>query len=268
MTLEQILADPNTFADTIEMPIGTEKITLGQLRSLSNSRQKELSDKIASATSQETVARDTAMKAANLLSELQTAKEKLIEQKTTPPTEDDFDKEEFWGPVRKRFSERDKKIEDAIKGLDALTKAVTQVSTIWAEDRWAGQFEKVSPRLKKVDQYKDWDYTKVRDYAVQNKILDKHGLPSVENAVMELTKATEIEQIKKEAYEEGKKAGQSRARLETMAKPASASGGRGVAKGKSAVAEYGFEGLGDDVMNDPELAEQIANLSSLDTLTQ
>lgn len=264
MTLEQILADPNTFADSIEMPIGTEKITLGQLRSLSNSRQKELSDKIASATARETVANDTASRAANLLSELTTAKETLLAQKTTPPTEDDFEKEEFWGPVRKRYSAQDKKIDDAVAKLDALTKAVTQVSTIWAEDRWQGQYEKVSPRLKKVDQYKDWDYTKVRDYAASNKILDSHGLPSVEKAVMELTKASDLEQIKKEAYEEGRKAAQSRARLESMPRPSSASGGKTLPKGKSSVEENGLEGLGDDVMNDSELMEQIAGLQNLD----
>jgi hypothetical protein len=263
MTLEQILSDKNTFADNIEFTIGNEKVTLGGLRELSATQQKNLSDKIAAASSQENVARDTAMKAANLLAELQTAKETLSSQKTVSPTEDDFEKDNFWDPVRKRFSGSDKKIDDAIAKIDALTKAVTQTATIWAEDRWQSQYEKVSPRLKKVDQYKDWDYTKVRDYAAQNKILDSHGLPSLEKAVMELTKANDFEQVKKEAYEKGLQEGRTKARLETMPRPASASGGSPRPKGKSAVEEVGLEGLGDDVMGDPELAELAASLGDI-----
>src|SRR5271166_419791 len=263
MTLEQILADKTTFTDGMEITLGAEKVALGALRDLSARQQKELSDKIAGADQRETAARDTAMKAANLLSELQTAKETLTAQKTAPPTEDDFEKEEFWSPVRKRFTERDKKIDDAISKIDNLTKAVTQVSTIWAEDRWQGQFDKVAPKLRKVEKYKDWDYTKVRDYASTNKLLDAHGLPSVERAVMELTKETDLEVIRKEAYEKGLKEGKTNARLESMPRPSSASGGKPLAKGKSAVEEVGLEGLGDDVMADSELMEQIGALQDL-----
>lgn len=266
MTLEQILADPKTFADNIEMTIGTEKVSLGDLRGLSANQQRQLSEKIAGADQREKVAQDTAMKAANLLAELEVARQGLVAQKTTPPTEDDFEKEEFWSPVRKRFTERDKKLDDAISKLDNLTKAVTQTATIWAEDRWQGQFEKVAPRLKKVEAYKDWDYTKVRDYAATNKILDSHGLPSVEKAVLELTKANDIETIRKEAFEEGQKAARSKARLESMPRPSSASGGKGLPKGQSAVETIGLEGLGDDVMNDSDLMDQIAQLQTLDTL--
>jgi len=262
MTLQDILNDKNTFADNIELTIGTEKVTLGGLRELSATQQRQLSEKMAGADQREKAAQETAMKAANLLAELETAKQTLTAQKTTTTTEDDFDKEEFWGPVRKRLSERDKKIDEALAKLDALSKSVTQAATVWAEDRWQSQFEKTASRLRKVDKYKDWDYTKVRDYAATNKILDAHGLPSVEKAVAELTKESDLELAKKEAYEKGLKEGKTNARLESMPRPSSASGGK-VAKGKSSVEENGLEGLGDDVMEDPELMDMISQLGNI-----
>src|SRR5712664_1340126 len=118
MTLAEILADPKTFTDGMEMTIGENKVTLGDLRNLSARQQKDLSDKIAAADGREAEARETATKAANLLAQLEDASTKLREQKTTLTTDDDFDKEEFWGPVRKRFSDRDAKIDQALKGIE------------------------------------------------------------------------------------------------------------------------------------------------------
>jgi hypothetical protein len=259
--IQAIFNDKTTFTDTMELTIGDKKFTLGDLRGLSDSQQRQVAEKIAGADRREAEARDTATKAANLLAELETARTKLVEQKTKPATDDDFDKEEFWGPVRKRFTERDEKIDQAIKGLDALTKSVTQAATIWAEDRWQAQFEKNAPRLKKVDQYKDWDYAKVRDYAAQQKLLDNHGFPSVEKAILELTKASDIDTIRKEAYAEGMKAAKQRNRLDNQPRPSSATGGKQPAD-KSAVAEMGLEGLGDDAMNDPELMEMFAQIQN------
>ena len=264
MTPEEIQAifnDRTTFTDTMELSIGDKKFTLGDLRGLSARQQQQVAEKISGADRREAEARDTAMKAANLLSELEKAREGLIAQRTQVPTEDDFDKEEFWGPVRKRFSDRDAKIDQALKGIESLSKSVERAATIWAQERWQGQFKEVSPRLKKVDAYKDWDFKKVLDYATERKIVDDYGFPSVERAVLELTKANDIEQIKKEAYAEGMKAAKQKNRLDNQPRPSSASGGRQPAD-KSAVAEIGLEGLGDDAINDPELMEMFAQIQN------
>jgi SOS response regulatory protein OraA/RecX len=267
INLEQILADKNTFPDTIETTIGDQKVTLGDLRGLSARQQKELSDKMAGATQRETQASETALRAANLLSELEKVKEDLKSQKAAPPTEDEFDKEDFWKPARERItkvvSERDAKIDKALKAIEQLSGTVERAATIWAQERWNVQFDKVAPRLKKVDAYKDWDSKKVIEYATQHKIVDDYGFPSVERAVAELTRATDIDTIKKEAYEEGLKKGRLSTRMENMPKPSSASGGAARKPGTSAVEEIGLEGLGDDVMADPELMEQLAALSDL-----
>jgi hypothetical protein len=261
MNLEQILADKTTFADGIELTIGSEKVNLGQLRELSATQQRSLSEKISGAERREREAEDISLKAGNLLAELEKAREGLVAQRSTKneTTDDDFDKEEFWSPVRKRFSDRDTKIDQALKGIEALSKSVEKAATIWANERWQSQYEKVSPRLKKVEAYKDWDQKKVLDYATERKILDDYGFPSIERTVLELTKANDIEQIKKEAFEAGKKSAEQRKRLDMQPRPSSATGGRQPAD-KSAVAEIGLEGLGDDAMNDPELMEMFAEI--------
>lgn len=268
MTLQEILANKGTFGDDIELTIGTEKVNLGQLRDLSAKQQKDLYDKIAGADRREKEAQATALQAADALTAIQQIRTNLEQQKSTKQENnsgDDFDTSEWWAPVRTRFSERDKKIDDAISKLDNLTKAVTQTATIWAEDRWQNQFEKNSPRLKKVEAYKDWDYTKVRDYAAANKILDAHGLPSVEKTIMELTKANDMQTAADEAYQRGLKEGRTKTRLESMPRPSSATGGKS-GKGKSAVEEVGLEGLGDDVMDDADLMDQIAKMQDIGSL--
>jgi hypothetical protein len=265
MTIQEILAATDTLPDSTEIPFGEHKVKLGDIRGLTAKEKKDLSEKMAGAESREKEARDTAMKAATLLSQLEEARTKLVEQKTTPVSDDDFDTSEWWKPVKTRFEARDKKIDEAITKLENLTKAVTQTATIWAEDRWQSQYERNAPRLKKVEAYKDWDYTKVRDYAAANKILDAHGLPSVEKTILELTKANDLETARKEAYEEGLKKGRTQQRMDNMPRPSSASGGK-AAKGKSAVEEMGFEGLGDDVMGDEEIMESLAKIQDIGSL--
>jgi hypothetical protein len=261
MNLEQILQDKSTFTDNIELTIGTEKVTLGQLRDLSSKQQKEISDKIAGADRREAEARDTAMKAANLLSELEKARETLTAKREQPPTPDDFEKEEFWSPVRARLATEQKEREELKKSLDGISKSLERAATIWAQERWQGQYKEVAPRLKKVEQYKDWDYKKVLDYATEHRVMDEYGFPSIEKTVMELTKANDIETIRKEAYEKGKNDAAKRNRLDSQPRPSSASGGRQPAD-KSAVQEVGLEGLGDDAMNDPELMEMFAQIQN------
>src|ERR1035438_3524910 len=259
MTLEQILNDRTTFEDGIELVIKGEKVNLGQLRDLSATQQKSLSDKIAGADQREAQARDTAMKAANLLSELETARQNLSTQKQTPPTDDDFEKEEFWSPVRGRIGKLMSALEEERKEREKMAKSLERAATIWANERWDGQYEKSSSRLKKVDAYKDWDRQKLLDYATERKIVDDYGFPSIERTVAELTKANDIETIKKEAYEKGKADASQRKRLDQQPRPSSASGGMQPAD-KSAVAEMGLERLGDDAMNDPELMEMFAEI--------
>ena len=264
MTLEQILADKNMFADTIELTINNEKVNLGQLRELSTKQQQALSDKMAGADKREAEARDTATKAANLLAQLEEARAGIAAARTEKPTDDDFDKGDWWSPVRDRLAVRDKKFDALESAVGTLTKSVQQAATIWAKDRWRNQYDREAPRLKKVKEFENWDFDKVLAYATEKKVFDDDGMPSVERAIKELTKANEIETIRKEEYERGLQAGKNKARMDSMPRPSSASGAGKLPKGKSAVEEFGLEGLGDDVTNDADLMQQLGQLSELE----
>lgn len=256
MTLQEILADSKTFTDDMELQLGDNKIKLSDLRGLTSRQQKDLSDKLQAAAERERQATEMATKATEIFNDLSAQKAAASAQPTVSDDGDDFDTNNWWTPVRKRFSERDKKLEEAIAKVDTISKAFEKAATMFATDRWTSQYDRIAPRLKKSKEYADWDMPKLRDYAAKNQLIDEFGFPSVEKAAAALTRTDELEEIKRQAREEGLKEGLTRSRLERLNRPSSASGAKPV-KGKSSVEEFGLEGLGDDVMSDDELVEQI-----------
>jgi hypothetical protein len=256
---QDILDDEKTFADSIEFELGGRKVTLGDVRGLSRKKQQELSEKLADTERRRTEVLDLATKAAELKATLEA---QVAEAgKTRPnPTDDDFDKDPFWEPVRKRVAAESASAKELKDNLTKLTNAMTMATSIWAEDRWQGQFERGKTRLKG-DKFKDYTYEKVRDYAATNKILDKHGLPSVERAILELTKEDEKQVAIDEAFQRGLKEGQVKGRMGVMSRPTSAAGIK--VPEKSVVAEKGLEGLGDDVAEDPELMKMLSDLGAV-----
>lgn len=258
MNLEEILADEKTFADSIEFELGGRKVNLGDLRGLSRKQRTDLADRMADTERKRAEVLQLAEQAANLKNSLDA---QLAEAgKRAAPT-DDFDSDPFWGPVKKQFApltEINKKLEAKVTSLE---NAANQMAKIWAEDRWRSQFDRSKERLKG-DKFKDMTYEKVRDYAGTNKILDSYGLPSVEKAILELTKEDEIQTKVDEAFQRGLREGNVKGRMGVQPKPTSASGGAKLPE-NSMVAKKGLEGLGDDVAEDPEMMEMLSKLGAM-----
>ena len=256
---QDILDDEKTFPDNIELTINGKQVTLGDVRGLSRKKQQELTEKMADTERKRAEVLELATKAADLEAKLRQQLEDSGRPKPTP-TEDEFDNDPFWAPVRKRLAgpqETIKKLDETVK---TLTNQLSQAAAIWAEDRWHSQYERAKPRLK--DKAKDWTYEKVRDYAAQNKLVDSFGLPSVEKAIMSLTQEDELQARVNEAYEKGLREGTTKGRMGVQPKPTSAAGPP--RPEKSAVAEKGLEALGDDVQNDPELMNMLSELGAID----
>jgi hypothetical protein len=135
------------------------------------------------------------------------------------------------------------------------------MASVWAEDRWQGQFARGKDRLKG-DKYKDWTYEKVRDYAANQRLFDGFGFPSVDKAIDAITQQDEMERKIQDARAQGLKEGELKARLGAMPRPASAAGAVKVAE-ESSVSKNGLEGLSDDVVNDPELAKMLSDLNAM-----
>lgn len=260
MEFSQILEDAKTFGDDISLEINGQKVTLGDIRGLTKKQQQALSEKMADTERKRTEVMQLAEQAANLKNSLE-AQIAEVNKRVTPSANDDFENDPFWAPVRKQLSGPQETIKELKGTVKQLTDSVTKIAGIWADDRWQSQYERAKPRLK--DKAKDWTFEKVRDYAAQNKLVDSHGLPSVEKAIMELTKEDELETIRKEAYERGLREGNTKGRMGVQPKPTSASGGVKQPE-NSMVAKKGLEGLGDDVASDPELMEMLSNLGAVD----
>lgn len=255
MNLAEILADSETFTDDMEMQLGEHKVKLADLRGLTSRQQKELSEKLQAATEQQREALDMSEKATGIYNNLKKLEEESAARRSSEDA-DDFDTNNWWTPVRKRMTAQEKQVQEAMKKVDDLTASFTKAATMFVTERWNNQYERVAPRLKKSKEYGGWDMPKVRDFAAKNQIVDEFGFPSIERAVAQLTRADDIEEAKRQAREEGLKEGLQRARLQTQARPTSATGAK-PQKGKSAVEELGLEGLGDDVMSDDELMSQL-----------
>jgi hypothetical protein len=257
MNLQDILSDSKTFTDDMEMQLGEHKVKLADLRGLTAKQQKDLSDKIQAATQREQEALQTASKATEIYNNLAKQQAEFEAARGKQPTgeEDDFETNNWWTPVRKRMTAQEKQLKEAIDKVTQLNSAFEKAAVMFASDRWNSQYERVAPKLKKSKEYSDWDLTKVREYATKNQIVDEFGFPSVEKAVALLTRADDLEEAKKQAREEGLREGLQRARLSTQSRPTSATGGKKT--GKAAVEEFGLDGLGDDMADDPELMEAL-----------
>lgn len=263
MTYEDIIKDDKNFADGLEIEISGQKVKLGDIRNLTKKQQADVTQRLNELQSERENVKKLSEQAANLYATIKEQADRGDPGRTTAaPSPDEFETDPVWEPVRKRFkdiSDHNKKLEES---NTQLLNAMKSATLIFAEDRWQSQFERGKDRLKKNDKYKDWGYDKVRDYAAEHKILDKFGLPSVEKAIFDLTKEDELEAAKRDAYERGLKEGRTAGRMSSMARPTSATGP--VKPEKSAVAERGLAGLGDDVANDPDLMQMLAEVGAID----
>ena len=258
MEFTKILQDEQTFPDSAEITMGNEKVTLGQIRDLSRSQQKAITERMDALQRERDEVKTLATTAADLMTKLNTqaATEPV---KTTPS---DFDADPWWEPVRSKLSPIEKAIKEVQDTQKAINSALERSATIWATDRWKSQYAGVKDRLKP-DKYKDWTFEKVRDYAAQQKILDEYGFPAVDKAVEVITREDELERIRQEAYEKGAREGSVKGRLATMARPTSSAGAKHTAEAGLDPSKN-FEDLGDVALSDPSIAKMLADINAID----
>lgn len=257
---QEILDDSKLYPDDIALTVNGKNVTLGELRGLSKKQREAFDAKAADLDKKRNEAAAIATKAAELQAEL----EKKIAAAGTvrpSPSDDEFDNDPFYAPVRKRFSgltDEQKKIAETINGLQKLA---TNMTALYMDDRWGRQYDANKTRLG--DKAKEWTREKLRDLAAEKKLLDAAGLPSIELAINSVVGEDELSARIKAAREEGLREGMTRARVSAMPRPTSATGGAPPSQ-KPVVAEKGLEGLGDDVANDPDLMRMLSDLNALD----
>lgn len=259
MAYTDIFKDESTFPDTLEVTLPNgNKATLGEIRELTRSQQRELAGQMELLTKERKEAQKIATDAADLMNKIQSQPQLEPAKQTTP---DDFATDPWWEPARKAINP----ILDTLKEIQASQKAqqeaVARAASIWAQDRWKGQYERGKERLKG-PKYADQTFEKVRDFAAQNKILDEYGFPDIGKAIESITREDEIERIKREAYENGLKEGAVKGRLGATPRPSSAAGAP-KPDGVGLKPDGNFNDLGDAVMSDRDLAEAFSQLAGL-----
>jgi len=248
-----------------EFELGGKKLTLSAIREATATQQKKLEASLKDAEAKRQQAAGDAEKAAAILNNLQSlekSQKESLERSQSASPEDDWDTNNWWTPVRKRLEPLSKQNQELAQQVKQLNDALGRAAQIWAEDRWHGQYDRLQERLKKSPKHKEMSYEQVRDYAAQQRLIDSYCFPSVEKAILELTKEDDIERIRREAREEGMKEGMQRARLNATPRPTSASGGKPPA-GKHVDPTRNLEDLGDVVMEDPELREMLSQVQGL-----
>jgi hypothetical protein len=259
---EEILKDSKTYTDDMKITLGDKEVSLGDIRKLTSAQQEKVTQHLKDAQADRERAAALAKEAEGVLNNLRTAQQTVERKEKVEASPDEFETEAYWEPVRKRLTaeqaERNR-VEDQLK---QLTGTITNAVTIWSRERWQNQYDRVQDRLKKSDQYKDWDVDRLIKYAADNKKLDSFGLPSIEAAVSELTKVNEQDEIRKNAYEEGLRKGRTEGRLNLQNRPTSAAGGR-PRQTPQLDPNQNLNDLPDVVMADDDLNEMLASLGAL-----
>ena len=266
MDFAAILADDKTFTDDIEMTIGAEKVTLGQLRDLSKKQQATLTEQMNTLSRERNEVKELAVKAADLLSKAQPLADagvtKQTEQRSTP--EDYWDTDPLYEPVRKRLSPLENQIKEQNNLIAKQQSALEKAAFIFGKRMFREDYERSKSRLSG-DKYKEYrNPDKLAQYAVDHQLVDEFGLPSVEKAVADITREDETERIKREAYDKGLEEGRVNGRMASMTRPGSAAGTRAGAKGKALDPSKNFEDLGDAVADDPDIMKALSQLGDLD----
>ena len=235
---EQLFNDDKTLPDTLEIPVGNEKISLGVIRDRSRREQKQLADQMAAVhrdreavAARQKEAADMAEKATGIYNtlnqQLEAAKEEQARNQARGQTggydpEQLYQSDVWYAPIRKRDQANEETIKKISDQMTLLTNVVGRMGNLYTEDRYASEWESTADARKKSKSLGDWDFNKLRKYAEENKIVDKLGFNSIREAVTQLTKNERDEVDRKTEYERGLREGEMRARMGAMPRPASA----------------------------------------------
>ena len=258
-----VLSDKTKYPDTIEIPIGDEKVSLGDLRTLTQGQQAALADQINSYKTREREVTELASKAAEVISRAEAAT-KAEEKPVRQPNEWDqlYDTDPSYAPVRTRLSAYEEKLTKAQEKLDAQQAALEKAAMVFAKRMWRDDYKEAGERLKG-DKYAQWrDIDKLANYAAQRGLIDpESGIPSVSRAIEDLTREDELARLREEAKQEGIRQGRLEARMGAMQRPTSAAGPQPGSGDFALDPAKNFEDLGDKAMLDPATREMLAQLA-------
>ena len=204
-SLEDILAKAD-LNDDIAFEFGGSKFTVGDVRKL----RTKLDGETKTAKQKREEAEQLAMQAASLLTQLQEAEAKAKEAAAARKGLEnnsggaaDWRKDPFYAPVAEELARMSGTYDTAIKEVKelagALKKTMDQYSSVYAYERLRAQYDSNADKLKGKGEFKE-----LARQAVERKLLDDYGLPTLEPLISELTLPERIAAERKAAVDEAK----------------------------------------------------------------
>jgi hypothetical protein len=259
--IKKFLQDAKAHPDTTVITIGDQQTTLGDLRAMDTEERQDLSARLADVeTRRKEVEKrqgevvDLAQKAQAAYNAAEEARLKAGAARVDPST--DPWKDPWLAPVKDAIDARDKKIGELQEMLKTTVGAVSRAAQIFSEDRYDREYGSLNFGKREKKPTRD----ELLKMATDEKLLDRHGIPSITKAWDKFSEADRMEELRKEAFERGREA----AHQESMAAriPPPGVPGPGMS-GPSPKITPQTDVLGDlyaEAAKDPELRELMAQL--------
>lgn len=260
-TLPEILSDREKYADTLTMRIGDTEVPLSSLRQLNASEQESLKTAISSAQAKEQEVNRRHEEVVGLSKKAQEAYEaaqqlqQTAQRQQNPPADPFADP--WLSPVKTEFANRDKTIDELKAMLKTYGTVITNAATIFSEDRLDNEYGRLDFGKREKRPSRD----ELRDYALKNKIVDRHGLPSVARAWEDMSKGEREADLKKQEFERGMELGRQQALASRL--PAPGVPGAPPAMASKEIISSGSINSGalyEEALKDPELNALISQL--------
>lgn len=208
--IKKFLDSTKEHADTVEVKIGDTVVTLGDLRALSADERGQIANKMKELEATEKDLKERQGKIVDLATKAQAAYDAAEKARAAAgsgdrggaPPNDPFS-DPWLAPVKEALTTRDKTIEELKGLLKQVATSVSNAASVWAEDRWDGQYNSINFGTREKKPTRD----ELIKYATDNNLLDRHKMPSITAAWQKMSEGERLEELKKSEYERGVEAG-------------------------------------------------------------
>lgn len=253
--IKKFLDQTKDAPDATEITIGDAKVPLGSLRALNSTERQQLADRLKAVEAKETELSRRQESVVDLAKKAQAAYDAAEEARRTAgtrpaaPGEDPLD-DPWLKPVKSEFSKRDSEIAELKTKLETALKTVTQISAIGLDDRWDREYAGIDQgkREKKLGR------EELLKFATDNRLVDRHGIPSIGAAWNKMSEGDRQAEIAEKARNEGIEEGKRLAMAARVTPPGASGPGWGPPPGKDGKPAPGDLGdLAGEALKDPEL---------------
>jgi hypothetical protein len=209
--IKKFLQDTQNYPDTTMVKIGDQEVPLSSLRALNSEERQQLDAAMKSATERQAELDNQRKSVLDLSTKAQQTYEQaqeLLKKAAPQPNPGNDPWQDPWlSPVKAALETRDKQLEELKTHLRTLLTAFTNSVNIYTADRYEREYQGLNfgKREKKPTQ------EEILKFATENKIVDRHGIPSIRAAWDKMSEADRLEEIRQEALEKGREEGRQQA---------------------------------------------------------